>query len=93
MLASPSRPGRSSSPSADLSTVSIVADAFERDSPLIHVGDLLRVASAAFDGERQTRVSYLDPQVTPETRTVRVRADLPNPRRPPAPRDGTWTST
>jgi RND family efflux transporter MFP subunit len=37
------------------------------------------VASAAFDGERQTRVSYVDPQVTPETRTVRVRADLPNP--------------
>jgi len=64
---------------ADLSTVWIVADAFERDSPLIHVGDLLRVASAAFDGERQTRVSYVDPQVTPETRTVRVRADLPNP--------------
>jgi hypothetical protein len=37
------------------------------------------ITSAAFPGATwRSRVSYLDPQLVPETRTVRVRADVPN---------------
>ena len=39
------------------------------------------VTIAAFPGQRLSgRVSYIDPQVSPETRTAKVRIEVPNPR-------------
>ena len=63
---------------ADLSTVWVIADVFERDAARIDVGAPMRVSSLALGGEWQTRVAYIDPQVAPETRTVRIRGEVAN---------------
>jgi RND family efflux transporter MFP subunit len=64
---------------ADLSSVWVVADVFERDLAQVGVGTPVSITSAAFPGATwRSRVSYVDPQLVPETRTVRVRADVPN---------------
>jgi membrane fusion protein, copper/silver efflux system len=64
----------------DLTHMWIVADVFESDITAIKVGDLAYVmfqnASAPSVG---ARVSYIQPQVDPTTRTLRVRLDANNP--------------
>ena len=66
---------------ADLSTVWVMADLHEQDFALLRVGTNATVTLPANPGVQLTgRVSYLDPQVTPETRTARVRVELQNPR-------------
>ncbi len=66
---------------ADLSRVWIVADVYEADVAAIHVGQVATVTlpygpdSAA----RSAKVSYIQPQVDPATRTIRVRLELSNP--------------
>ena len=63
---------------ANMSTVWVVADAFERDAARIDVGAAMRVSGQALGQEWQTRVAYIDPQVAPETRTVRIRGEVAN---------------
>lgn len=64
----------------DLSTVWIVADLYERDFAAVSVGSRARVTSAAYPGfVVDGRVSYIDPQVRPDTRTARIRVEVPNP--------------
>ena len=66
----------------DLSTVWVVGDLYERDFSRIHVGSEARVTTHAFPGEGLGgRVSYIEPQVNPATRTARVRVEVPNARR------------
>ena len=64
----------------DLTHMWIVADVFESDITAIKVGDLAYVmfqnASAPSMG---ARVSYIQPQVDPTTRTLKVRLDANNP--------------
>lgn len=65
----------------DLSTVWIVASLYERDFSRVGVGDRATVVSSAYpELKLQGAVSYIDPQVSPETRTARLRVEVPNPR-------------
>ncbi|MFN7981726.1 MAG: efflux RND transporter periplasmic adaptor subunit [Vicinamibacterales bacterium] len=63
----------------DLSTVWIVGDLNERDFPKVAVGRAATVTVSAFpDLALHGTISYIDPQLSRETRTARVRVDVPN---------------
>lgn len=65
----------------DLSSVWVVADLFEKDFSRVRVGSAASITTTAFPGRvLQGRISYIDPQVTAETRTARLRVEVPNPR-------------
>jgi RND family efflux transporter MFP subunit len=67
---------------ADLSTVWVVASVFERDFGRVAAGSRVAISNPAQPGvTRPSVISYVDPQVMPETRTARVRADVANPGR------------
>ena len=64
----------------DLSTVWIVANLYEKDFARVRVGDHATVVTPAYpDRQIQGRVSYIDPQVSPESRTTKVRVEVLNP--------------
>ena len=64
---------------ADLSRVWVVADVFERDLSRVQMNAPVTVMSPGATGAQwHARISYIDPQVVPETRTIRVRADVEN---------------
>lgn len=64
----------------DLSSVWVVGALYERDFPRVHVGTTATVITTAYpDLASHGRVSYIDPQVSAETRTARVRVEVPNP--------------
>jgi membrane fusion protein, copper/silver efflux system len=65
---------------ADLSTVWVEADVYEQDIRFMTMGETVDVEIAAFAGEPMTgRISYIYPDVRPDTRTARVRIALANP--------------
>jgi membrane fusion protein, heavy metal efflux system len=65
----------------DLSTVWVVVDVYEKDFSRVRAGVPARITTKALaDTVIPGRVSYIDPQVNAETRTVRVRVEVPNPR-------------
>jgi RND family efflux transporter MFP subunit len=65
----------------DLSTVWTIADVYEKDLSRVRVGDDATVTTAAYPGlSVHGRITYIDPQVNPETRTAKVRVEVPNPR-------------
>jgi RND family efflux transporter MFP subunit len=65
----------------DLSSVWVVANLYEKDFARVRVGSPATVTTTAYpDVVLQGRVSYIDPQVSPETRTAKVRIEVPNPR-------------
>ena len=65
----------------DLSTVWIVANLYEKDFARVRAGDRATVVSSAYpDLKLHGAVSYIDPQVSPETRTAKLRIEVPNPR-------------
>ena len=65
----------------DLSTVWIIADAYEKDFSRVRVGNAATVTTAAYPGlALHGRIGYIDPQVNPGTRTAQVRVEVPNPR-------------
>jgi Cu(I)/Ag(I) efflux system membrane fusion protein len=58
------------------------AEVFERDLNLVREGLKVEIASEAFPGRSfEGTVAFVAPQVSPETRTVKVRVDVPNPDR------------
>jgi RND family efflux transporter MFP subunit len=63
----------------DLGRVWAMASIFEYQMPSIHIGQSATV-SLPYDGGRtlHARVSYIQPQVDPQTRTIQVRLELPN---------------
>ncbi len=65
---------------ADLSHVWLILEAYESDLPWIKVGQQVEFQTEAFPGEvfRGTTV-YIDPLVNEQTRTVRIRLEVPNP--------------
>ena len=64
----------------DLSTVWVIADLYERDFAKVGEGSPATVSSAAYPGLMlRGRVSYIDPQVQQETRTAKLRVEVPNP--------------
>jgi RND family efflux transporter MFP subunit len=65
----------------DLSTVWIVADVYDKDFSRVRIGSAVTVTTAAYpDRALKGRVSYIDPQVSPDTRTAKVRVEVPNTR-------------
>ena len=65
---------------ADLSTVWIEGEVFERDLPATRLGSAVDVELEALPGEkRKGRITFLYPTLNAETRTARVRVSLPNP--------------
>ena len=64
----------------DLSTVWVVANLYQKDFPRVRVGtDAAITTSARPDLTLRGRVSYIDPQVSADTRTAKVRIEVPNP--------------
>jgi cobalt-zinc-cadmium efflux system membrane fusion protein len=65
----------------DLSSVWVVADVYERDFSRVRVGTAATITTPAYpDMAMAGRVAYIDPQVSPETRTAKARIEVPNPR-------------
>jgi cobalt-zinc-cadmium efflux system membrane fusion protein len=64
---------------ADLSTMWVVADVYEPDIPRIHRDQAVTVTLPCCPGERfEGRVSYISDIVDKDTRTIKVRAVVPN---------------
>jgi cobalt-zinc-cadmium efflux system membrane fusion protein len=65
---------------ADLSNVWVVGQVFERDLARVRVGSGASVTSEAYPGRIwRGRVTYVDPQLDPSTRTAQVRVEVANP--------------
>ena len=65
---------------ADLSTVWISADIYESELATVTLNQAASVMFAAYPGTSfRGNVSYIYPSLNAETRTVRVRVELPNP--------------
>ncbi len=64
---------------ADLSKVWIYLDVYERDLRFISVGQIVHIVNESYpDEEFSGRVTFIDPVMNPETRTVRVRTEFSN---------------
>jgi RND family efflux transporter MFP subunit len=65
---------------ADLSTVWIMASINEKDFASVRVGTAATVTAQAYPGRLwKGRVSYIQPQVDPNTRTAQARIEVANP--------------
>jgi cobalt-zinc-cadmium efflux system membrane fusion protein len=65
----------------DMSDVWVVAELYEKDFSRVRIGDSATITTGAYpDLHLRGRVSYVDPQVSPATRTAKVRVAVPNPR-------------
>jgi Cu(I)/Ag(I) efflux system membrane fusion protein len=65
---------------ADLSRVWLEGEVFERDLPAVRLGLPVTAEFIALPGViREGRVTYVYPTVNPDTRTARIRVELPNP--------------
>ena len=65
---------------ADLSSVWVLADVFEQDLGLVRLGQSVRIKFDAYPDKTFTgKVTFMYPTVMPETRTAKVRIELPNP--------------
>ncbi len=65
---------------ADLSTVWVLADVYEQDFSYLRQGEPATVTFAALPEPLAGTVSYIDPQVDAQTRTAKVRVEVPNRR-------------
>ena len=64
----------------DLNRVWIMADIFEYEAPNIHAGETARVSLQSLPGKTfSARINYIQPEVDPMTRTLKVRLDMDNP--------------
>lgn len=64
---------------ADLSTVWVALEAYESDLAWLHYGQKVSFTTEAYPGERfEGTIAFIAPTVDPDTRTVRVRVNVPN---------------
>ena len=65
---------------ADLTTVWVEGEVFERDLAGVHLGQVVQAEFQALPGAtRSGRITYIYPTINPETRTARVRVAMANP--------------
>ena len=65
---------------ADLSTVWMYADVYEYEVQSLKVGERIVASTEAYPGEQFVgRITFISPTVDASARTVRVRAEFPNP--------------
>lgn len=66
---------------ADLSQVWVMAQIYEQDAGLIQLGQTVQARLDAFPGQLfPGKVGFIYPALNSETRTVKVRVELPNPK-------------
>lgn len=66
----------------DDSIVWMQAEVFEKDMSLVRLGQKVEITTEAFPGRSfDGTVAFIAPEVSVETRTVKVRVDVPNPER------------
>ena len=64
----------------DISRVWIDANVFEKDVPRVRVGQTVKVTTTAFPGSTFSgRVIFINSVVDPDSRTIKVRTEVPNP--------------
>jgi membrane fusion protein, copper/silver efflux system len=65
---------------ADLSTLWIVADIYEYELPFVKVGQQAKITLSYFPGkELSSKIDYIYPTLSADTRTAKIRLTLPNP--------------
>lgn len=65
---------------SDLSTVWANADIYEYEVPFVHLGQRVSFSLSYYPGKTYTGIiSFIYPTVDPQTRTVKVRVQIPNP--------------
>ena len=65
---------------SDLSTVWADADIYEYEVPFVHLGQHVSLTLSYYPGKTYSgNISYVYPTVDPQTRTVKVRIQFPNP--------------
>ena len=65
---------------ADLSTVWAIVEIYEYEASLVQVGQRATLSLPTYPGQTFAgRISYIYPQFDPQTRTLKVRMDFPNP--------------
>lgn len=73
-------PGQALFDVADLSTVWVVSDIYEYELPLVREGQTARISLSYIPGREFTsRIDYIYPTLSGNTRTVKVRFTIPNP--------------
>ncbi|MEL7832703.1 efflux RND transporter periplasmic adaptor subunit [Fodinibius sp. Rm-B-1B1-1] len=64
---------------ADLSTVWVVFNAYEKDLAVLNTGDDIRFTVESYSGETfEAKVTYIDPTLDSQSRTVKVRSEVQN---------------
>lgn len=65
----------------DLSSVWVKADVYESDVRLVRVGQAVDISSDALPGATlHGRIGFIEPMLNPQTRTLAVRVQVPNPQ-------------
>ncbi|MRR55535.1 MAG: efflux RND transporter periplasmic adaptor subunit [Deltaproteobacteria bacterium] len=65
---------------ADLSTVWVDVEVYENEFPFVKIGQKVEFSSLSYPGTIFTgKVSFIYPFLDPNTRTIKVRVELPNP--------------
>ncbi len=65
---------------ADLSTVWVIGQIYEKDFAIVRIGAPAVITAQAYPGRTfAARVSYIDPRVDPQTRTAQIRIEVGNP--------------
>lgn len=65
---------------SDLSTVWAEAQIYEYEVPYVHLGQMMSLTLSYYPGKSYTgKISYIYPTVDTQTRTVKVRVQIPNP--------------
>jgi RND family efflux transporter MFP subunit len=65
---------------ADLSRVWVEGEVFEKDMGLVRIGRKVRVSLDAYPGQGfEGKVTFIYPMLSAESRTGRIRVELPNP--------------
>ncbi len=66
---------------ADLGHVWMLADIYEHDFPKVSLGSVVEVTAEAYPGRTfHGAVTFMDPTINPESRTLKVRTEFPNPQ-------------
>jgi RND family efflux transporter MFP subunit len=63
---------------ADLGTVWVIGDLYEKDFAAVRIGTPATIVVPAAGTPLHGRVAYIDPRVEPATRTAKVRVEVPN---------------
>jgi len=65
---------------SDLSTVWVKAELYQPDVASVRVGHAAEITWDAPNGRIHGRIAFIDPMVNPQTRTISVRIQVPNPQ-------------